>query len=155
MKQMRRGPRGGRGDALGYRGGRGGFQEARHPFPPAGSPLPTPNFSNGSHNPLSQNFSFDANDPMAAMIAIQAMGLPPLPGMPQLPQLVSPNGNHQFGGPTLSSLNGSSLKERCKDYDVQGYCARGDSCPYEHGTDRLIAPSQDGRDQSTLTELRR
>jgi len=29
-------------------------------------------------------------------------------------------------------------RERCSDYDNQGFCLRGDLCPYEHGDDRII-----------------
>ena len=32
------------------------------------------------------------------------------------------------------------IGRRCKDYDTKGYCARGSSCPYEHGSDRIVAP---------------
>ncbi|KAI9354889.1 hypothetical protein DFJ73DRAFT_297658 [Zopfochytrium polystomum] len=27
---------------------------------------------------------------------------------------------------------------RCRDYDEQGFCLRGDQCPFEHGTDRIV-----------------
>jgi len=146
MKQMRRGGRGGRGDGFSSRGGRGGLQETRYQPPHAGSPPLPPGFSNTANMPVHQGLSFDPNDPMAAIMALQAMGgLPPLPGMPSLPQAGSPNGHHHFGGPTSPMTAGSGRRERCRDYDMQGYCARGDSCPYEHGTDRLIAPGQDGR----------
>eukprot|EP01103_Thecamoeba_quadrilineata_P013591 TRINITY_DN3811_c0_g1_i2.p1 TRINITY_DN3811_c0_g1~~TRINITY_DN3811_c0_g1_i2.p1 ORF type:complete len:717 (-),score=134.86 TRINITY_DN3811_c0_g1_i2:568-2718(-) len=42
-------------------------------------------------------------------------------------------------------------KNRCWDYDEQGYCFKGDSCPYEHGEDRIIVGptgSIDGRTQN-------
>ena len=29
-------------------------------------------------------------------------------------------------------------RPRCKDYDEQGFCMRGDLCPYDHGTDPVI-----------------
>lgn len=136
MKQMRRGGRGGRSDGMGTRGGRGGFQEQGFPFPPphaASPPLP----------PTFPGLPFDPNDPMGAIMAMQALGLPPLPGMPTLPSATSPNGQPHYGqDPQIFA--GSRGIERCRDYDTQGYCARGDSCPYEHGTDRLIVPNQDG-----------
>lgn len=137
MKQMRRGGRGGRGDATGTRGGRGGFQDHGFPFPPPHAISP----------PLPSTFPglpFDPNDPMAAIIAMQALGLPPLPGMPTLPSATSPNGHPHYGGQDAQTFTGSRGRERCRDYDTQGYCARGDSCPYEHGTDRLIVHNQDG-----------
>lgn len=141
IKQMRRG-RGGRGDGFGARGGRGGFQEPGYPH--AGSP-PVP----AGFPPMpiqSQGMPFDPNDPMAAFMAMQAMGLPALPGMPPLPQAGSPNGQIQLGGlyfPDESRRTGT-VRERCKDYDTQGYCTRGDTCPYLHGTDRLVVPGEDG-----------
>ena len=142
MKQMRRGGRGNRGDGFSVRGNRSSFQESRDPFPHAGSPPLQPGFSNAPNITSPQGLPFDPNDPMSAILAIQAMGLPPLPGMQPPPYSTSPNGNLQAGG---NGLNIPGLKrERCRDYDMQGYCARGDTCPFEHGTDRLIAPGQDG-----------
>lgn len=148
MKQMRRGGRGGRADAFAPRNGRGGFQESM--YPQAGSsPVPL-SFQNMPMPP-----PFDPNDPLAAMMAMQAMGLPPLPGMPSLPQAGSPNVYPQFGGQSLSPSQvprRNTLKERCRDYDEKFYCERGDACPYEHGTDRLVASGQDGRFSIGLCE---
>ena len=143
-KQPRRG-RGGRGDSLGSRGGRNGFQEVGFPFNNAGSPPLPSSFSNMPNVPLPQGIPFDPNDPISAILALQAMGLPPIPGVPPIPQAGSPNGHPEFGGQGSAGLR---KRERCRDYDTQGYCARGDSCPYEHGTDRLIAPSHDGKEYS-------
>ena len=137
-KQMRRGGRGGRADAVALRNGRGGFQE----IPPTGSSAAPMNFQSMPIPP-----SLDSNDPLATFMAMQAMGLPLLPGMPPLPQAGPPNIYPQFGGQNLSSLHGQRMnlfKERCRDYDEKFYCERGDACPYEHGTDRLVASSQDG-----------
>ncbi len=144
MKHLRRGGRGGRGDGFGNRGGRGGFQDPGYPFPHAVSPPLPPAFPNMPNMPMPARLPFDPNDPMAAIMAMQAMGLPPLHGMPALPGAASPNGHHPFGGQGSPAFAGPRRRERCRDYDTQGYCARGDSCPYEHGTDRLIAPNQDG-----------
>ena len=143
IKQMRRGGGSSRADGFGSRGGRGGFQESK--FPHAGSPLAPTSFLNISVPP--QGLPFDNNDPFAAIMAMQAMGLPPLPGQPQLPQAGSPNVYPPIGGqssPSLDMMRRSNIRERCRDYDTQGYCTRGDACPYEHGTDRVIVPSQDG-----------
>ena len=146
LKQMRRGgsSRNGRLDLFGSRGGRGGFQSSGSPtnipqgpaisFPTL--PLPPP------------GLPFDPNDPIAAMIAMQAMGLPSFPGMPPLPQPAPPSGYDRFGAQGTSTLdipNNIKGKIRCRDYDTKGYCARGSSCPYEHGNDHLIVPGQDGR----------
>lgn len=141
IKQMRRGGRGGRADAFVPRNGRGGFQESMYPQARA-SPVAL-GFQNMPMPP-----PFDPNDPLATIMAMQAMGLPPLPGMPPLPQAGSPNVLPQFGGQSLSPSHGprrNTHRERCRDYDEKFFCERGDACPYEHGTDRLVASGQDGR----------
>lgn len=145
MKQMRRGGRGDRADAFAPRNGKGGFQESM--YRQAGSSPAPLSFQNMPMPP-----PFDANDPLAAILAMQAMGLPPLPGMPPLPQAGSPNMYPQFGGQNLSPSHGpprNTLRERCRDYDEKFYCERGDACPYEHGTDRLVASGQDGRSSNS------
>lgn len=137
MKQMRRGGRGGRVDAFAPRNGRGGFQAGSSPVPLSFQSMPMPP-------------PFDPNDPLAAMMALQAMGLPPLPGMPPVPQAGSTHIYPQFGGQSLSPSHGpprNVTRERCRDYDEKFYCERGDACPYEHGTDRLVASGQEGRFQ--------
>ena len=142
MKHMRRGGRGGRADAFAPGNGRGGFQESMY-SQIGSSPAPL-SFQNMPMPP-----AFDPNDPLAAIMAMQAMGIPPLPGMPPLPQAGSPNIYSQFGGQSTSPSQGprrNTLRERCRDYDEKFYCERGDACPYEHGTDRLVASGQDGKD---------
>ena len=141
MKQMRRGGRSGRADALAPRNGRGGFYES--PYHQAGSSPAPPSFQN-----MPLPLPFDPNDPLTAIMAMQAMGVPPLPGMPSLPQTGSTNVLPQLGGQGISPSAGprrDTLRERCRDYDERFYCERGDACPYEHGTDRLVASGQDGR----------
>ena len=141
VKHMRRGGRGGRADVLAPRNGRGGFQESIYG---QSGPSPAPL----SFQSIPMPPPFDPNDPLAAMMAMQAIGLPPLPGMPPLPQAGSPNVYPQFGGQSLLSSHGpriNPLRERCRDYDEKFYCERGDACPYEHGTDRLVASCQDGK----------
>ncbi|KAF6220650.1 hypothetical protein HO133_003083 [Letharia lupina] len=147
IKQMRRGGRGGRADAFVPRNGRGGFQESMYPQARA-SPVAL-GFQNMPMPP-----PFDPNDPLATIMAMQAMGLPPLPGMPPLPQAGSPNVLPQFGGQSLSPSHGprrNTHRERCRDYDEKFFCERGDACPYEHGTDRLVASGQDEYDPKNST----
>ena len=146
-KQLRRGGRGSRGDGFSGRGGRGTFQETAPALSFAGSPPLPSDFSNMLDMPpmpISQGLPFDPHDPLAAMMAMQAMGLPSTPGMPSLPQIGSPNGHQKYC--RQSSLPSARLekRERCRDYEMQGFCTRGDSCFYEHGNDHLIAPGQDG-----------
>ncbi|GAB5589532.1 RNA-binding protein 26 [Umbelopsis nana] len=33
---------------------------------------------------------------------------------------------------------GGRPRQQCRDYNERGYCMRGDLCPYDHGTDRII-----------------
>ncbi|KAK4985920.1 hypothetical protein LTR50_005646 [Elasticomyces elasticus] len=76
----------------------------------------------------------DPNNPFGALLAMQAMGFP-LSGMPNMPFAGSPTGlslaqpNHPY----------RRAGQRCHDYDNKGFCARGASCPYDHGNDAVIA----------------
>jgi Zinc finger C-x8-C-x5-C-x3-H type (and similar) len=94
-----------------------------------GLPQPSPGF-------------FDPNDPMAAFIAMQAMGFP-LPAMSFAPA-GSPTGYPQSGSqrsPVLDTVSPAKRTgERCRDYDEKGFCALGSTCPYEHGTNPIIVP---------------
>jgi RNA-binding protein 26 len=69
---------------------------------------------------------------MAAFLAMQAMGIP-IPGMPTLPQASSPGSR----GPPPGI---PQKKQRCRDYDQKGFCARGNTCMFEHGQDSIYVP---------------
>lgn len=140
MKQMRRGgSRSGRGDSFGVRPGRGGHQlSGSSPGVVAGSTMPFPNLAIPP-----PGLPFDPNDPIAAMMTIQAMGLPPFPSIPPLPGSL-PNLD-QFIPQALSSPRNTKTNARCRDYDNKGYCTRGNSCPYEHGSDHMVVSGQDGK----------
>ena len=70
----------------------------------------------------------DPNNPMAAFMAMSAMGL--MPGFP-------------------------APGERCIDYDTKGFCARGASCPFEHGSDSYVMPgSEYDPNQAALLNVR-
>jgi RNA recognition motif-containing protein len=118
-KQMRRG---GRGE---QRGG-----NAQMPSFP-GNPLMNPaglNLFNAPGIP-----ALDPTNPMSAFLAFQAMnsvlGLPPVP----MPGVQSPVQS------TFGAQGGTSQRrgKRCFDYDSKGFCARGGSCPYDHGIDYI------------------
>lgn len=152
-KQPRRGgPRGGRFDGPGVRGGRigpiGRGQDGGAPNM-SGQPQPGgPGFP-GMVPPVPP-FPFDPNDPMAAMMAMQMVGFPGMPVLPPgLPPLPSPFSPTNFGqdpmAQTMPATDGRSTKkinERCKDYDEKGFCARGNTCPYDHGVDHMVVPGQ-------------
>lgn len=106
-------------------------------------------------------FPFDPNDPMAAVMAMQAMtalGLPPPlpllpPGLPPFPQVTSPTGFGQQSNQSMSvdGKTAEKSRERCKDYDEKGFCALGSTCPYDHGADHIIVPEQgEGKQASCL-----
>lgn len=100
FKQPRRGRRGGRED----RGDR-----------------------NGNAYPMMMMPPFDPNNPMEAIMQMQAMGLP-WPGMP------GQQGWGFGGGPGGSGGRGGQKRRgRCRDFDTKGFCARGSTCVYDHG----------------------
>ncbi|KAK2789999.1 hypothetical protein FQN52_005809 [Onygenales sp. PD_12] len=130
-----RGSRGGRLDRMVGRDGRmpPGAPAHAHPNQPDAfqrmPPVPPAGFP-----------PFNPNDPVATMMALQAMGFPQMPGMPPLPQVptgAGPNGQNQPGSPP------ARIPQRCRDYDTQGFCVLGSTCPYQHGTDHLVAPARD------------
>ncbi|KAL8670817.1 MAG: hypothetical protein Q9168_004665 [Polycauliona sp. 1 TL-2023] len=132
MKQPRRG---------GVRGGRQDFTNGRPPYGQSGSPLGLPRgqlpFPNTVPPPP------DLNEPLMAMM-MQAIGMqapqqtPPLPTGPQYgyPQ---PGQNT----PAYNENGRTKINARCRDYDTKGFCVKGNTCPFEHGNDRVVAPGQD------------
>ena len=140
IKQMRRSSgRGGRDDAYSGRGGRGGY----HPPPVAhnGSPPMLSGFpSNMPLPPPPPGASFD--DPMAAIMAMQAMGLPPLPGMPALPPSGSPPPVPPYGQGLPGTQAKNKINARCRDYDTKGICTRGVNCPFIH-ENSIVMPDQE------------
>ncbi|KAG9247004.1 hypothetical protein BJ878DRAFT_232407 [Calycina marina] len=114
----------GRGD-FNHMNGRGGYH-GRVGLTNMHGPQP-PNFINMPSVPDAPPGmpSLDPNNPVAALLAMQqlqkAMGLPPISPVGQVPQ--------------------QPMKQRCRDYDTKGFCARGHTCKYEHGTDPVFVPS--------------
>lgn len=72
--------------------------------------------------------SFDPNNPMEAVMRMQAMGLQ-YPGMPEFPQ-------QGFGGRGQPRRRG----RRCRDFDTKGYCSRGNTCMFDHGNESVYVP---------------
>lgn len=117
------------------RGGRGGFSGNRPPpmnFPnmppqpgfPMMPPMPSPPMGMPPGMPF-----FDPREPMAGLEAMLSMGLPMsvLQGIPQGDSSPPPRQN-------------SPPKPKCRDYEVKGFCARGNTCPYEHGQHSIWVP---------------
>lgn len=131
-KQPRRGRGGRMDDANGSRGG-GGGPAATGGFPAAGVYQIPPTYgapTPGARQPFDPS-AFDPNNPMEAMLRLQAMGVP-LPPLPPLPPFPQPPGQQQ--------QQPQRRRQRCRDYDTKGYCARGNSCMFEHGTDSIFVP---------------
>ena len=139
MKHMRRGDMG---------GGRGGGFQGRMDYQP---PVSTPGLS--SLPPFSANMTgvgnqpssmpLDFNDPIAAMLAMQALGFPSMPPLPQASPPLSQGGDSSWSrsNPPMKS----KINARCRDYDTKGYCTRGNACPFNHGENPIMVPGQDGR----------
>ncbi|KAE8355293.1 hypothetical protein BDV28DRAFT_129284 [Aspergillus coremiiformis] len=126
FKTPRRGRGGGRGDWMG-RDGRAAPGQFAPPHA-GGFPVMPPAFP-----------SFDQNDPMAAMMALQTMGFPQMPGMPPMPMPAPGGGAVQPPDPMVSKSS-----ERCPFWDTQGICYLGAACPYQHDTPGI--PKEDEYD---------
>ena len=127
-----------RGGNFGGPAGRGNFNHGRGGFQGQSSPMNLQSllpqgFMPGMPSPPPGMPPLDPNNPMAAILAMQAMGFP-VPGMPSVPPLNSP-GNR---GPPVQAM--PPKKQRCRDYDLKGFCARGNTCMFEHGQDSIYVP---------------
>ena len=129
VKQMRRGRgRGGRENGFSSRGGRGGFPTHHGMGPSPGMSFPT-----GLQMPqIVDPSNFDPNDFGATLAAMQSM-------MPMLGQVGSTG---QMSNP---AQNGQRPKGKCHSFFEKGYCKRGNVCPYDHGSDRIVVPDQGKR----------
>ncbi|QSZ33926.1 hypothetical protein DSL72_005505 [Monilinia vaccinii-corymbosi] len=138
-KQPRRGGGAGRGNFDNFNNGRGGFQGHPQHMQMPNAPF-MPGMPNMPDSPT--GLPLDPNNPMAALLAMQqamsAMGLPLPQGIPGFP----PNGPPQNRG-SVGSIG--QKKQRCRDYDQKGFCARGNTCLFEHGQDSIYIPGGVGK----------
>ncbi|KAJ6444324.1 elongation factor 2 [Purpureocillium lavendulum] len=105
------------------RGGRHGVDERHNgPFPMLPMEMP----------------QFDPNNPMEAIMQMQAMGIP----FPPMQGYAQPG----YGG---RNQRGQARKRgRCRDFDKKGFCARGNTCMYDHGEESVfVAPSGSGAEE--------
>ncbi|CAB3362960.1 Hypothetical predicted protein [Cloeon dipterum] len=63
--------------------------------------------------------------------------------------VVSPNKKVAAAAPAVASTvttaaTGNVYKTRCRDFDEQGYCMRGDLCQFDHGADPVIVDNMPG-----------
>ncbi|KAI4162482.1 MAG: hypothetical protein LQ342_003897 [Letrouitia transgressa] len=137
-KQIRRA--GGRGGAFDVSARRGTEQPNRN-AQAALPPTVQQQFPNAPN--LLSGFPGDPNDPMFAMMA-QALGLPLPSTMPSKTTAGSPPNFSQLNPNGTMPMEGK-LGVQCLDYNTKGFCARGNTCPFEHGNDHMIVPNQDGR----------
>lgn len=142
--RVRRGGSMGRGDRMGGGGKDGRPQGPPFPQGPNAPQQPQGGFPGMPPAPPPGFPPFDPNDPMAAMLAIQNM-FPQLPGMPPMPQVPTAGGSPGQQQPTQAGSPPRRIAQRCKDYDNQGFCVLGSTCPYQHGTERVVAPEDDGK----------
>ncbi|CUS13526.1 unnamed protein product [Tuber aestivum] len=126
--------RGGIGGGSGYGHPQGSVEV---PFVPSGGPPVPPALPQFGMPPIPPSgFPWaipGPGDPMGAYLAAQAAavawgGFPPI-GAPAVGKGEEKKAIEKVG-------------ERCKDYDEKGFCMKGDMCPYEHGMDRYVVPTE-------------
>ncbi|OLN97448.1 putative RNA-binding protein [Colletotrichum chlorophyti] len=83
--------------------------------------------SGGSHQPLPGTAPYDPNFPQPPT------GLNDWHGLPQVPVYSQ---GVPYGPPQGPRRN----RQRCRDFATKGYCARGNSCQYDHGTEPIWLP---------------
>ena len=136
-KQMRRGHM--------YNGRSSAFPVRMDFQPPGGLPglpsTPVQSVSQITQPPAGPGMPFDLNDPVAVMLTMQALGFSGIPTMsqspPAIPQSRDPNWQNSSSPPVKNRI-----KARCRDYDTKGFCARGNSCPFDHGENHIVVPAQ-------------
>lgn len=126
--------------------GRGSFDAGRSGYPPSRPSINSQGISPEGFAGMPTMPSpppgfppMDPNNPLASLLSMQAMGFP-LPGMPMPDPRASPR-------PMVSQR-----KERCRDYDQKGFCARGNTCPFEHGEHSVWIPPAQKTDEYDPTK---
>ncbi|KAL1963148.1 hypothetical protein VTN77DRAFT_8691 [Rasamsonia byssochlamydoides] len=126
-------------------GGRGDRNGPSPGLPNAQFPQPLPGFPG-----MPQGFpTFNQNDPMAAMLALQSMGFPQMPGLPPLP---IPGAAGMSGQQNPSDQSGKS-DQPCPFYETNGICYMGAACPYKHGQDPVVVPPKDDEYDPTNAKI--
>lgn len=97
-----------------YGGGRGKQARRQNGYPRANSDLPAPGAHGGA-------FEYDAIAMLDSMQAFMAQQQQALAAGVMAPRF------------QRSGRGQGSRRGRCRDYDAQGYCTRGNTCKFEHG----------------------
>ncbi|KAF2668535.1 hypothetical protein BT63DRAFT_279651 [Microthyrium microscopicum] len=105
-------------------------KDAQQSFAPSYN-APSNAYNPPNHAMATQDMSNMSN--MSYMPPFDSSGMMPFQpmqfgmGMPQMPPPVQ--------------QRSSQTGKRCFDYDTKGFCAKGSTCPYEHGEDRISVPT--------------
>lgn len=122
----------------GFRGGQRGDRQSKY-VRRGGFEQRGQGYARGGMHPrpgeMPQMPGLDPNDPMSALLAMQAM-ISNMPGMEGMP-----NFNGMPGMPGMPDLKKRMTGKKCFDYENKGFCARGATCPYDHGGDQLVVGS--------------
>ncbi|KAI1760770.1 hypothetical protein GGR53DRAFT_508469 [Hypoxylon sp. FL1150] len=140
-----------RGGNFARRGGRFDDPYAPRDQPAFPGPYPTPSSSGrygppppAPYQPPHHGQGLRLVDPAVIM---QQLGI----SIPQISELPKPI----YSGPSPAPRRN---RRRCRDYDTKGYCARGNSCRFEHGieppiTSSLGPPASDEYDPSNVFSM--
>ncbi|MBE7180070.1 MAG: hypothetical protein INR71_02485, partial [Terriglobus roseus] len=132
-KEARRGGRSQRGS-----GGRRGAQPPAAGLPPFALPMGSLQSGPAQAGASGQSAPAISLDDMQRLFAsftaiATAMGLPPPPA----------GQNSAREAPNGSASHPKRAKKPCFDYNSNGSCTRGSSCPYEHSLEPFMAPQAD------------
>lgn len=132
FKQARRGRAGRFDNTAGFsRGGPTGDFPAGAAGFQALQQQPQPQFGHSLSGESSLSGGAPAFDPNSMEAFLQLQNFMPLPTM---------SGFHQQGQAGFTARGGR--RQLCRDYETKGYCARGNSCRFEHPTDSMFIPPQ-------------
>jgi len=102
------------------------------PTMPAAMAAQTQGYGGGQQMAFPGMAPFDPSDPASMMVAMQAMAnaMAEFSARMGISYVPPPN------------MNNAPRAGRCHDYDTKGFCAKGSACPYEHGEDRIVVPTE-------------
>ncbi|KAK2612713.1 hypothetical protein QQS21_001330 [Conoideocrella luteorostrata] len=81
---------------------------------------------------------FGSNNPMEAIMRMQAMGMT----FPPISDSAAWLGGARGG---MGGRVGGQRRKRCKDFDIKGFCSRGSTCLFDHGGEDAPRDEYDSR----------